>query len=128
MEGRCRGRDTQGGKVGVNRAGMPVYDKSDIMHSLSNESSMGLFTPEGLRRAEESGELDVDANILNLRPDPTHFVNFLKSVDRPEIASSLFTRLLEAYRESKTSSDSDPLRYVFSCVHGTCIAKYFWCR
>lgn len=96
--------------------GTPPFDNSDVISSLDEESPMALFTPEGLRRAKESGELDVDANILNLRPDPAHFVNFLKSVDRPEIASGLFTRLLEAYTESKSSSESDPLRYVFSCA------------
>lgn len=69
-----------------------------------------------MQRAEESGEFDLDANILNLRPDPTHFVGFTKSLDRPDITSELFVRLLEAYRESKTTKESDPLRYVLRYI------------
>lgn len=74
---------------------------------------MALFTPEGLKNAEESGALDIDANFLGLRPDPTHFVGFLKSLDRQEVASIVFVRLLEGYRAMKANSEnsgSDPLR------------------
>ena len=69
-----------------------------------------MFTPEDLKRAEESGDFDVDANFLGLRPDPAHFVRFLKTLERTDVASELFVRLLEAYRESKADSDSDPTR------------------
>ncbi|KAJ3558366.1 hypothetical protein NM688_g970 [Phlebia brevispora] len=71
---------------------------------------LALFTPEDLQRAEEAGELDMDANILNLRPDPSQFVTFLKSLDRPDIISEVFVKLLEAYRETKAVKDSDPMR------------------
>lgn len=53
--------------------------------------------------------MDETANILNLFPDPAHFVRFLKTIDRSDITSDLFVRLLEAYREAK-ASDEDPLR------------------
>ena len=69
-----------------------------------------MFTPEDLRRAEESGELDIDANILSLRPDPSQLIAFLKSLDRADISSEIFVRLLEAYRETKTVKDSDPTK------------------
>ena len=70
-----------------------------------------MFTPEDLKRAEEAGELDADANLFDLRPDPARFVRYLKSIERSDISSELFVRLLEAYREVKAQTDSDPLRY-----------------
>jgi hypothetical protein len=69
-----------------------------------------LFTPEDLKHAEDNEQLNVDANIFDLRPDPNHFVKFLKSLDRGDISSELFVRILEAYRESKTERDSDPMQ------------------
>ena len=74
------------------------------------DSSLAFFTPDDLKKAEESGALDVDANLLGLRPDPTHFVDFLKSLDRPEVASEVFVRLLEGYRDLKADSEGDPVR------------------
>jgi hypothetical protein len=71
---------------------------------------LALFTPDDLKKAEENGGLDVDANFLGLRPDPTHFVELLKSLDRPDVASEVFVRLLEGYRDLKADSESDPLR------------------
>jgi len=63
-----------------------------------------------LEEAEKSGKLDIDSNLLDLRPDPAHFVGFLKVVNRPEVSSSLFVRLLEAYRGVKPDNEGDPLR------------------
>ncbi|KAI0702915.1 hypothetical protein BC835DRAFT_1263578 [Cytidiella melzeri] len=80
------------------------------VNSQGTGGSLALFTPNDLQRAEEQGELDVDANILDLRPDPYHFVAFLKSLNRVDIVSDMFVRLLDAYRESKDAKDSDPLR------------------
>jgi len=71
---------------------------------------LSVFTPEALEEAEKSGQLDVDSNLLDLRPDPAHFVGFLKTMNRPEVPSSLFVRLLEAYRGTKSDNDGDPLR------------------
>ncbi|KAJ7638786.1 hypothetical protein FB45DRAFT_739354 [Roridomyces roridus] len=62
--------------------------------------SLDLMTP-----ADE--EIDPDANILDLYPDPAHFARFLKFIQRMDVSSDLFVRLLEAYRESK-SDDENP--------------------
>jgi hypothetical protein len=74
------------------------------------EPALSLFTPESLKQAEERGDLDADANFLGLRPDPVHFVYFLKTLDRTDVASELFVRLLEAYRANKATQDADPKR------------------
>lgn len=87
------------------------FIRADVCCSAERKSLLSLFTPEDLRRAEEAGELDTDANLFDLRPDPTQFVRYLKSIGRSDISSELFVRLLEAYREVKAQAESDPLRY-----------------
>ncbi|KZT12600.1 uncharacterized protein LAESUDRAFT_638789 [Laetiporus sulphureus 93-53] len=90
--------------------------KTDVAGNLSrievaeNAPALSLFTPENLRRAEDAGELDVDANVFGLSPDPARFVRFLKAIERSDISSELFVRLLEAYRESKADMEADPLQ------------------
>lgn len=74
------------------------------------EIGLDLLTPEDLRRAEETGELDFDSNLLNLRPDPVHFVRFLKTIDRTDVSSDLFVKLLEDYREARVEGDANPMR------------------
>ena len=91
----------------INRCNNTNIDNG---YSISEQSSLSLFTPEGLRRAEESGEFDVNTNLLDLRPDPTYFVAFLKSLDRLEVVSNLFISFLESYQENKADPYSDPLR------------------
>ena len=76
----------------------------------SHDPGLSLLTPEDIRRAEETGELDFDFNLLNLRPDPVHFVHFLKSIDRTDVASELFVTLLEKYHGTRTGSNDDPMR------------------
>ncbi|RDB22555.1 RNA polymerase II assembly factor RTP1 [Hypsizygus marmoreus] len=71
-------------------------------------SRLSLLTPEDLRENALS-DIEVDANILDLYPDPGHFVRFLKEIDRADISSELFVRLLEAYHSSK-AKDENPLR------------------
>jgi hypothetical protein len=71
---------------------------------------LALFTPAELKRAEDAGELDVDANLMNLRPDPAIFVQYLKTIERPDITSEIFVRLLEGYHELKAAASSEPLR------------------
>ena len=41
-----------------------------------DDPSLSLFTPESLREAEEAGELDIDSNILGLKPDPARLVQY----------------------------------------------------
>lgn len=72
--------------------------------------TLALLTPEDIRRAEESEDLDFDSNLLDLRPDPVHFVRFLKEIDRADVSSDLFVKLLESYRDTKDSDDPDPMR------------------
>lgn len=82
-----------------------------MAHKFRSENrSLSLLTPEDLRRAEQTGELDFDSNLLDLCPDPVHFVRFLKSVDRADVSSDVFVKLLEKYREAKANSEADPIR------------------
>ncbi|KAF9649373.1 hypothetical protein BDM02DRAFT_1873427 [Thelephora ganbajun] len=83
----------------------------DIVQTARPEvtESPSVFTPEALEEAEKSGKLGIDSNLLDLRPDPVHFVGFLKTMNRPDVSSSLFVRLLEAYRGVKLDK-GDPLR------------------
>lgn len=83
---------------------------SDSHYLRERNSSLALFTPEDLERAEAAGEFDLDANLLKLKPNPVHFVRYLKTIDRPDIASELFVMLLEEYRKLKAHPESDPLR------------------
>ena len=69
-----------------------------------------MFTPESLKQAEEAGEFDIDANILGLKPDPIRLVTFIRAVNRPDVSSELFVKLLEGYRELGSRTDADPLR------------------
>jgi hypothetical protein len=57
---------------------------------------------------------DLNANPLNLRPDPTHFTELLYNSRRKELSSLFFVRLLDAYREYSVQSieEQDPTRYV----------------
>lgn len=109
MEGRCCWQPQQSSNVcSLVRLS---FNRADVLRSAGQKPSLSLFTPEDLRRAEEAGELDADANLFNLRPDPTQFVRYLKSIGRSDISSEIFVRLLEAYREVKAQAESDPLRY-----------------
>ncbi|KAJ7068253.1 hypothetical protein C8F01DRAFT_600334 [Mycena amicta] len=58
-----------------------------------------------------SDDIDIDTNLLGLYPDPVHFVGFLKTLQRADISSDLFLRLLDAYRTSKRDHDeNDPTK------------------
>ncbi|THV08587.1 hypothetical protein K435DRAFT_772052 [Dendrothele bispora CBS 962.96] len=75
-----------------------------------NPERLSLFTPEDLKQADESGELEPNSNILNLYPDPRHFVGFLKSINRSDVLSDFFVHLLEAYRNSRKRAEDNPLK------------------
>ncbi|KAH7916099.1 hypothetical protein BJ138DRAFT_1122026 [Hygrophoropsis aurantiaca] len=74
----------------------------------SRTEQLSLLTPEDIKREEETGEIDTD--FLDLYPNPNHFIDYLKSIDRPDIAPELFVKLLEAYHDAKVVQDSDPTR------------------
>ncbi|KAK7061701.1 RTP1-C1 domain-containing protein [Favolaschia claudopus] len=92
--------DGQGGGWQVNLEGQITR-----LESSEKPASLSLLTP-----ANDKEDIDIDSNILDLYPDPTHFVRFLATIQRPDISSELFVRLLESYRESKADSDGDPIR------------------
>lgn len=61
-------------------------------------------------------------NFLDLYPDPAHFVQYIKSLDRLDMASELFVRLLELYYSVDTEPDTDPSRcaditHLITCVN-----------
>ncbi|CUA70257.1 Cyclin-D-binding Myb-like transcription factor 1 [Rhizoctonia solani] len=56
----------------------------------------------GIRRFE-------DDNPLSLRPVPVHFAELLKSLERKDVASTVFVRTLNAYQASRLV-DTDPLK------------------
>ncbi|KAF6762641.1 hypothetical protein DFP72DRAFT_876446 [Ephemerocybe angulata] len=68
---------------------------------------LDLLTPDDLKQAEEQNSLD--ANIFDLYPDPGHLVRFLKLLDRGDVVSELFIKVLDAYQQSKTSG-GDPMK------------------
>ncbi|KAF9009097.1 hypothetical protein BDQ17DRAFT_1349522 [Cyathus striatus] len=72
--------------------------------------ALTLLTPDALKDAEEQGEFEIDTNILGLYPDPFHFVQFLKNIDRSDISSDLFVKILEKYRDDRFKSGSEPIR------------------
>lgn len=71
---------------------------------------LSLLTPEQLNTKEEE-VIDPNLNILDLRPDPVYFMRFVKSIDRPDIASDLFLRFLDSYRGLRADKDGDAMRY-----------------
>ncbi|ESK92903.1 hypothetical protein Moror_9059 [Moniliophthora roreri MCA 2997] len=92
----------QDGKLKVGLDGM-------IQKTEKFDENLSLFTPESLRQAEESGQLEAGANFLDLYPDPSHYASFIQLINRQDILSDIFVMLLEAYRESKLSN-GDPIQ------------------
>ncbi|KDR83776.1 hypothetical protein GALMADRAFT_236141 [Galerina marginata CBS 339.88] len=75
----------------------------------SDESSQSsLLFPGDVLQTED--DFDADLNLFNLYPDPAHFVQLLKLFDRGDIASALFLRLLENYRDMKGRPGEDSMR------------------
>jgi hypothetical protein len=65
--------------------------------------------PKDRKQVDE--EPDLTANLFDFYPDPIHFVSFLKTLDRGDVVSELFIKLLEAYRaQRKDGQDQDPLK------------------
>ncbi|KAG5646622.1 hypothetical protein DXG03_002926 [Asterophora parasitica] len=92
--------------------------KVDLEGNISREKTrdspekvapLSLLTPQDLK-AQTEEEFDLDSNILGLYPDPSHFVQFLKTIARADIASDLFVKSLEAYRARKSQGSEDPTR------------------
>ncbi|KAJ7904493.1 hypothetical protein B0H14DRAFT_2663092 [Mycena olivaceomarginata] len=92
--------DGQGGEWRVDLEG-----QISRVEESERPTSLSLLTP-----GDNDDDIDLDSNILDLYPDPAHFVRFLKSIQRTDISSDLFVRLLETYRDSKAETDGDPTR------------------
>lgn len=73
----------------------------------SQLENLTLLSPNHSRGQEEYNEYD---DAFDFYPNPTHFVRYIKSLDRPDINCELFVRLLEAYHSAKTDRESDPTR------------------
>ncbi|KAF8076354.1 hypothetical protein FPV67DRAFT_413223 [Lyophyllum atratum] len=93
----------------TDEQGWSVDLEGNISRAKSSDKhpSLSLLTPEDVKADDE--DYDVDTNILGLYPDPAHYVRFLKTIDRADISSELFVKLLEAYRDHK-SKEEDPTR------------------
>lgn len=72
--------------------------------------------PGDIKNVDDESD-DLDTNVFDLFPDPVHFVEFLKNIDRGDIASSIFIKLLENYRDMKGRTNEDPMKYVPSEWH-----------
>jgi len=55
-------------------------------------------------------ENSAEMNLFDLYPDPAHFVKFLKSLEREDVSSLLFVKLLQDYRYMKTHANQEPTR------------------
>ena len=53
---------------------------------------------------------DVDTNLFDFYPDPAHFVDFLKTIERGDIVSDIFIQILENYRTMKSDANEDSMR------------------
>ncbi|KAI6047223.1 hypothetical protein EDC04DRAFT_2622339 [Pisolithus marmoratus] len=83
-------------------------DTGDVRVATESQvEKLSFPSPEHFRGKEEHGEYD---DAFDLYPNPTHFVRYIKSLDRPDIKCELFVRLLEVYRSAKSDRESDPVR------------------
>lgn len=88
----------------VRLAHLPIYTSTE------QQTPLSFLLPKD-KNAQE--DLDISANLFDLYPDPVHFVSFLKSLDRGDIVSDLFIKILEAYRDQRMKGRTqDPMKYV----------------
>lgn len=71
-------------------------------------SSSSILMPKDIQDADS----DVDTNLFDFYPDPAHFVNFLKTIERGDIVSDLFIQILESYRSLKSDANEDSMRCI----------------
>jgi len=83
---------------------------SDTSLRSASGPSITLFDAAQLSGSKD--DVDIAANPFNLRPDPARFVAFLRSLDRNDVASEIFVKLLNEYR-TLNKGDSDPMQYVY---------------
>lgn len=120
--------DLVGSARRVMRSVTVPISSTEAHHALYRTQSSikpSLFTPEDLKKAQESGELDAGANLLDLYPEPRHLATFLKSTNRDDILSQVFVRLLEGYRDSKNDENENPLRFVVGFLQDCSLKMFF---
>lgn len=61
---------------------------------------------------------DEEEGGLQFTPNPKHLIQFLKTLDRKEVASALLVRALDQYQALQVA-DNDPLKYVVMEHHVT---------
>ncbi|KAH7887770.1 hypothetical protein F5I97DRAFT_1951957 [Phlebopus sp. FC_14] len=83
-------------------------DINRIAVQSSRIEKFNLLTPAHVRREQEAWDIGDDP--FDLYPNPAHFVRYLKSLNRSDVVSELFVRLLETYHSSKKDSGHDPKR------------------
>ncbi|KAG9317662.1 hypothetical protein JVU11DRAFT_1873 [Chiua virens] len=88
--------------------GKRIHWKVDISGNIKHgtperPAKLALLTPE-----DNKGRNIMEENFLDLYPDPVHFVQYVKSIERQDIASELFVRLLEVYHSVDTEPDTEP--------------------
>lgn len=82
---------------------------SDVINSIDSKTL-------DLSKLNDLENTAMDANSLDLRPDPIHLVNMIREIKRKEVASRFFMRILMANMESQTRSleqsqrEADPTR------------------
>lgn len=92
---------------------------------MSSISLQHTFREGNSRRLQENSEpfsllpvnepetaTDIDINLFNLYPDPIHFVDLLKRLERGDIASNIFLKLLKNYWDMKERPGDGPMKYV----------------
>jgi hypothetical protein len=70
-----------------------------------------------LEQAMKNDDMSVNSNLLDLYPDPAHFIELIAKFGRTDIASELFVRLLKEYSTHKSTENEDPTRYALSTTH-----------
>jgi len=74
---------------------------------LKENSEQSLLLPGN----DPATTMDIDINLFNLYPDPVHFVDFLKQLERGDMASNIFLKLLENYRDTKERPGDGSMKY-----------------
>lgn len=82
-------------------------DLAHTRYRVNREEKLALLTPGDVRHASHAEDTDIESLDLGLYPRPTHFVSYIKSLDRKDIAGGVFVRLLEAYRTANESVSTD---------------------
>ncbi|EAU84761.2 hypothetical protein CC1G_00280 [Coprinopsis cinerea okayama7 len=95
--------------------GQSLHWKTDLEGNFSlsevpeQKAKLDFLLPEDAVDGEN--EPDIDTNLFDFYPDPVHFVSFLKGLDRGDVVSELFIKLLEAYREQRMMGRrQDPMK------------------